>query len=193
MPMADCGKHRKRSEDTTMNIEMPHQKLDLSSAIAEGDIRVLLMVLVHMTGDERWLEPPYKPKRDVRLIPDPEAGVPQKIQDEIRAAVLRLFANGEPRPAITDPGDELMLRMMRACLGENVAPEYAPLRLASHSAASAFPTPSLKRTTSLVAPGTSTDILVAVSIRPIIPTRSRSARGITGPAISRSAKNCSTI
>ena len=29
--------------------------------------------------------------------------------------------------AIADPGDELMLKMMRACLGENVAPEYAPL------------------------------------------------------------------
>ena len=57
-----------------MNIELPRKKLDLSSAIAEGDIRVLLMVLVHMTGDERWLEPPYKPRRDVRLIPDPQAG-----------------------------------------------------------------------------------------------------------------------
>ncbi|MFL6837107.1 MAG: flavin-containing monooxygenase, partial [Bradyrhizobium sp.] len=110
-----------------MNIEMPRNKLDLSSAIAEGDIRVLLMVLVHMTGDERWLEPPYKPKRDIRLIPDPDAGVPREIQDEIRAAVLKLFANGEPKPAITDPGNELILKMMRTTLGENVVPEYAPL------------------------------------------------------------------
>lgn len=110
-----------------MNIETPRNKLDLSSAIAEGDIRVLLMVLVHVTGDERWLEPPYKPKRDVRLIPDPEAGVLKEIQHEIRAAVLKLFANGEPKPVIADPGNELMLKMMRACLGENVAPEYAPL------------------------------------------------------------------
>jgi 4-hydroxyacetophenone monooxygenase len=110
-----------------MNVEMPRKKLDLSTAIAEGDIRVLLMVLVHMTGDQRWLEPPYKPKRDVRLIPDPEAGVPEHIQDEIRAAVPKLFEKGEPQPAITDPGDELMLKMMRACLGENVPPEYAPL------------------------------------------------------------------
>ena len=110
-----------------MNIETPRKKLDLTSAIAEGDIRVLLMVLVHMTGDLRWLEPPYKPRRDVRLIPDPQAGVPKQIQDEIRAAVLKLFANGEPKPAIADPGNELMLKMMRACLGEDVAPEYAPL------------------------------------------------------------------
>ncbi len=110
-----------------MNIETPRKTFDLSSAIAEGDIRVLLMVLVHMTGDERWLEPPYRPKRDVRLIPDPHAGLPEEIQDEIRAAVLKLYENGEPRPAITDPGDELMLKMMRATLGENVASEYAPL------------------------------------------------------------------
>jgi 4-hydroxyacetophenone monooxygenase len=110
-----------------MNLETPRTKLDLSSAIAEGDIRVLLMVLVHMTGDERWLEPPYQPKRDVRLIPDRQAGLPREIQDKIRAAVLKLFADGTPRPVITDPGNELMLRMMRAGLGENVAPEYAPL------------------------------------------------------------------
>ncbi|WP_407113235.1 flavin-containing monooxygenase [Bradyrhizobium sp. LMG 9283] len=110
-----------------MNIESPHKPLDLASAIAEGDIRCLLMVLVHMTGDEKWLEPPYLPKRDIRLIPDPEAGVPKAIQDEIRAAVVELFADGTPKPVITDPGAELLLKMMRACLGENVAPEYAPL------------------------------------------------------------------
>src|SRR6201996_5633940 len=110
-----------------MNVELPHRKPGLSSAIAEADIRCLLMVLVHMTGDQRWLEPPYKPKRDVRLIPDPHAGVPAHIQDEIRAAVESSLPAGRPRPVITDPADELILKMMRACLGENVAPEYAPL------------------------------------------------------------------
>src|SRR5215203_4280762 len=95
--MAACRK-RPQAEDNIMNIELPRKKLDLSSAIAEGDIRVLLMVLVHMTGDTRWLEPPYKPRRDVRLFPDPDAGVPKEIQDEIRAAVLKLYENGEPKP-----------------------------------------------------------------------------------------------
>ena len=125
--MADYGKRRTRDEDMVMNIEVQRENLDLSSAIAEGDIRVLLMVLVHMTGDERWLEPPYKPRRDVRLIPDPQAGLPPGIQDEIRAAVLKLFAHGDPKPVIADPGNDLMLRMMCATLDENVAPEYAPL------------------------------------------------------------------
>jgi 4-hydroxyacetophenone monooxygenase len=110
-----------------MNIETARREFDLSTAIAEGDIRCLLMVLMHMTGDERWLEPPYRPARDVRLIPDPDAGLPARIQDEIRAAVVKLFANGNPKPVINDPGNELILKMMRACLGENVAVEYAPL------------------------------------------------------------------
>src|SRR5258708_11665476 len=88
---------------------------------------IVLAMVVHMTGDQRWLEPPYKPKRDVRLIPDPEAGVPKHVQDENRAAVLQLFQKDEPQPAITHPGDELMLEMMRACLGENRAPADAPL------------------------------------------------------------------
>jgi len=110
-----------------MNIESPRKPIDLASAIAEADIRCLLMVLVHMTGDERWLEPPYLPKRDIRLIPDPEAGVPREVQDEIRAAVVELFAGGTATPVITDPDEEMLLKMMRACLGENVAPEYAPL------------------------------------------------------------------
>ena len=110
-----------------MNIELPRKQLDLASAIADGDIRCLLMVLAHLTGDQRWLQPPYLPKRDIRLIPDPDAGLPMEIQDEIRGAVVELLAKGDPRPAITDPGDEVVLTMMRACLGENVAPEYAPL------------------------------------------------------------------
>ena len=63
----------------------------------------------------------------MRLIPDPEAGVPPEIQDEIRAAVVKLFARGNPQPVIADPGEGLILKMMRACLGEKVAPEYAPL------------------------------------------------------------------
>lgn len=61
--------------------------LDLASAVAEGDIRCLLMVLVQTTGDLKWLEPPYTPKRDVRLIPDAEAGLPKNVQAEILSLI----------------------------------------------------------------------------------------------------------
>jgi 4-hydroxyacetophenone monooxygenase len=100
---------------------------DLESAVAEGDIRVLVMVLFHMTGDAKWLEPPYAPRRDVRLIPDPGAGLPDAAQNEIRSAIVALFRYGVPKPAVQHPDDELLLKMMSATLGEKVAPEYAPM------------------------------------------------------------------
>ena len=109
-----------------MNIAKTPNQLDLSSAIEQADIRVLLMVLVHMTGDLRWLEPPYAPRRDVRLIPDPRAGLSDEVQAEIRNAAIKVLSRN-PQPVITDPGDELMQRMMCATLGEKVAPEYAPM------------------------------------------------------------------
>lgn len=98
----------------------------LASALAAADLRVLLMVLYHMTGNEVWLHPPYRPKRDVTLIADPEAGFPPEIAARIRAAALAALSAGTP-PAVTDPGDAGMLRMMRACLAEKVPAEYAPM------------------------------------------------------------------
>src|SRR4026207_1749279 len=76
---------------------------DLAQVIAEADIRVLLMCLVHLTGDMRWLAPPYSPKRDVRFIPDPGAGLPDAVAAEVRAAALALLPRGVRAPAITDP------------------------------------------------------------------------------------------
>ncbi len=86
-----------------MNIASPHKPLDLASAIAEGDIRCLLMVLVHMTGDERWLEPPYLPKRDIRLIPDPEAGVPRRSRTKSAPRSSSSLPTARPSPSSPTP------------------------------------------------------------------------------------------
>lgn len=99
----------------------------LAAAIQEADLRVLLMVLVHLTGDLTWLDPPYRPKRDVRLIPDPNAGLAAEVQETIRSAALNCLSTGVVRPAIADPGSELLRLMMSVCLGEDVPLEYARL------------------------------------------------------------------
>lgn len=96
----------------------------LLSAVNGADLRVLLMVLFHMTGDRKWLS--IRPKRDVRLIADEDAGLTEAEQREIRAAAVAILSSN-PEPAITDPGDALMVEMMSCCLGENVPPEYARL------------------------------------------------------------------
>jgi 4-hydroxyacetophenone monooxygenase len=99
----------------------------LRAAVDDADLRVLVMCLVHLTGDLRWLEAPYRPMRDVRLVADPQAGYPPEVQAEIRETVIALLANGAGEPVINDPGNELLLRMMSVCLGEIVPPEYLPM------------------------------------------------------------------
>ena len=98
---------------------------ELKSAIAGADLRVLIMVLFQMTGDERWLS--YRPKRDVKLIADEDAGFSRAEQREIRQAAHRILSEVQGEPAIRDPGNALMKRMMELCLGEDVPAEYAPL------------------------------------------------------------------
>jgi len=110
-----------------MNVAPQMTSVRVAEAIADADVRVLLMVLVHLTGDERWLASPYLPRRDVRLIPDPGAGLPPEVQQEIRDAVCKLLLEGEAVPAIKDPGNDMMQRMMSVCLGEDVPYEYAQL------------------------------------------------------------------
>ncbi|MDJ0767789.1 MAG: NAD(P)/FAD-dependent oxidoreductase [Ilumatobacter sp.] len=105
----------------------PLDRTELAAALDDADLRVLLMCLVHVTGDRRWLADPYRPRRDVRLIADERAGIPDSVADEIRSAALDALAGGPFGTAIDDPGDELMLEMMRWCMGEDIDAGYAPM------------------------------------------------------------------
>ncbi|MBT5496355.1 MAG: NAD(P)/FAD-dependent oxidoreductase [Alphaproteobacteria bacterium] len=97
----------------------------LSQAVEEADLRVLLMVIFHLTGDRRWLSDPYLPKRDVNLIADEDAGLSKEARAEVQAKAVELLSSPDLAPAVDDPGDELMVEMMSRCLGEAVPPEYA--------------------------------------------------------------------
>ena len=90
-------------------------------AFAQGDLRVLLMCLVHLTGDRRWLEAPYLPGRDARIVADEMAGFPQHIADEIRSAAA---AHAFDAPVIGEPDDELMSLMMSVCMSQRIPTEY---------------------------------------------------------------------
>ena len=82
------------------------------------------MCLFQITGDRKWLAEPYLPQRDVRLIAPEDAGFSDEIAEQIWEAAI---AEHGTTPVISDPGDELMVEMMSACLGELVTPEYAPM------------------------------------------------------------------
>lgn len=100
------------------------QTATLERNIKAGDLRTLLMALVQMTGDLSWLEPPYRPKRDVRLIPERSAGLSQEARSEIQNALIDFVRSGA-EPKFSDPDEETLQRMMSVCLGEDVPFEYS--------------------------------------------------------------------
>ncbi|HEX4107281.1 MAG TPA: NAD(P)/FAD-dependent oxidoreductase [Solirubrobacteraceae bacterium] len=101
----------------------------LQRALADADVPILLMVLVHLTGERRWVEPPYRPQRDTRIFADESGGLPADVQDEVRAAALDVLAaieRGEQGAELDEP---LLAEMMSACVGESVPPEYVAVLL----------------------------------------------------------------
>jgi 4-hydroxyacetophenone monooxygenase len=102
----------------------PATDMTIATAVRDADLRVLTMCLFQITGDRKWLSEPYLPKRDVRLVAPEDAGFSDEIAAEIMEAAIAEFGT---EPAITDPGDELMVEMMSTCLGEPIPTEYAPM------------------------------------------------------------------
>lgn len=105
---------------------MQLDRITLEAALPHADLRVLLMVLFHYTGDEKWLMPPYAPRRNPRLIADEDAGLSPELQDEIRNAALEILS-GETAAKLPDPDLATLNRMMTHSLAEEVPPEYAPM------------------------------------------------------------------
>ena len=99
----------------------------VAAAVEAADLRPLVLALFHHTGDERWLQEPYVPRRDVRLIADPAAGFPPEVQEEIKAEARRVFADGTASVVVDDPGRDRFHEMMNIFLGEAVPDEYVQL------------------------------------------------------------------
>ena len=95
-------------------------------AVGVADMRAMLMMVFHHTGDRYWLSERFRPVRDIRLIAPEDAGLPADVQDEIRdAATMVLTGAGDP--LAPQPDDVVLLEMMRVALGEDVPSEYLPM------------------------------------------------------------------
>jgi 4-hydroxyacetophenone monooxygenase len=98
-------------------------------AVAVANIPVLLMVLVHLTGELRWLEQPYQPSQRVGVSDNDDGGLPPEVQAEIRAAAATAIVAwhaGQPL-AIGCPAQDLILRMLSVAMGEPVPAEFGPV------------------------------------------------------------------
>lgn len=100
---------------------------ELSAALTSANIPTLLLVVAHLTGDDRWLADPYRPSRTIALNDNDTGGLPDDRQAEIRAAalgVLRAIRDGY-RAIPEAPDDEEIVAMLSVSLGEQVPWEYA--------------------------------------------------------------------
>jgi 4-hydroxyacetophenone monooxygenase len=99
----------------------------LERAIAVANVPTLACLLVHLTGDRRWIEPPFTPAR-LRGLDDNDTGsLPDVVQSQIRAAALKSLKDwyaGRP-PILPNPSDDLLVQMMSVSLGDTVPREYA--------------------------------------------------------------------
>lgn len=99
------------------------------AAVRDANVPTLLMVLVQLTGDRRWLEAPYRPTRGRGLDENDTGGLPEQVQDEIRRAAadaIVAWRHGKP-VALPDPGEDLLTRMLSVAMGESVPAEYGPM------------------------------------------------------------------
>jgi 4-hydroxyacetophenone monooxygenase len=100
----------------------------LAAALTEANIPTLLVVLAHLTGDEKWLNEPYRPGRGPVLDDNDSGALPPEIQQEIRAAALEAILASEagllPERDLTP--DEVT-RMLGVALVEDIPAEYGPL------------------------------------------------------------------
>jgi 4-hydroxyacetophenone monooxygenase len=118
-------------DESSASSEGETSDIPLKEALAEADVCSLLMVIVQLTGDRRWLEEPYRPERRDTMFSRPDAGLGEQELAEIRGAAyaaITAFRNGTP-PAIGIPDHDLFLDMMSTYFGEELGREYVGLAL----------------------------------------------------------------
>jgi 4-hydroxyacetophenone monooxygenase len=102
---------------------------ELEDITKSANVPTLLMVIYQVTGDPRWLEPPYRPSRTRGLSDHDSGGLPDHVQAEIRHAAARAFHDlqaGKP-PAIAWPTPEQTATMLGVCVGEDVNDSYGAM------------------------------------------------------------------
>lgn len=97
-------------------------------AVQLANIPTLLLVLTQLTGDTRWIEDPYKPRRKGGLGDNDTGGFEPEMQAQIRSAALKAILewNESGTLALTQPSDELLVEMLTVAMDETVPPEYGP-------------------------------------------------------------------
>lgn len=100
----------------------------LRAAMPQANIPSLLLVLRHLTGDKRWTEEPYRPKKGLPLDDNDTAGLSPELQAEVRDEALRAviaYREGKLKPVTPTPTE--VAEMLSTAMVEEIPAEYGPL------------------------------------------------------------------
>jgi 4-hydroxyacetophenone monooxygenase len=104
------------------------ERARLEAALDEANIPTLLLVLAHLTGDDKWLAEPYRPQRGPVLDDNDSGSLPAEVQQEIRAAALRVILDFEDGLLAEHPlSPDEVTRMLGVALVEDIPEEYGEL------------------------------------------------------------------
>lgn len=109
--------------------ERPLEERRLQSAVQAANLPTLAMVTYQLTGDEHWLEDPFRPTKGAALEPHDSGGFTGEAAAELRAgavAAITAWSRGA-EPAVTAPEPELLRRMLSTTMAEEVPTEYERL------------------------------------------------------------------
>lgn len=106
---------------------LPLTSAGIEEAVASANVPTLIATLVQLTGSHEWLADRYRSERVRGLTEDDGGGLPEDVQQEIRAAAavaIREWLDGKPvaMPRLTS---EEALEILRVTVGEEVPEEYA--------------------------------------------------------------------
>ena len=102
-----------------------------AEALREASVPTLLMCLAQITRDPRWLDDPFRPKRDISIFAERSGGLSEAAQQAVREAVgdvLDELAGGRRTLPPLPTADELAT-MMSVCVGEHVPREYTGMAM----------------------------------------------------------------
>lgn len=99
----------------------------LRSALEEANIPTLLLVLAQLTGEDRWLQEPYRPQRGPVLDDNDSGGLPEDLQRVIRDAAYDAILHRNPDQGTRPPSPDRVAEMLSVGLVEEVPREYGPL------------------------------------------------------------------
>jgi 4-hydroxyacetophenone monooxygenase len=122
----DEGELDNRMEDTMDDGIGDNDEAMWRRAVETANIPTLLLVLVQLTGNERWIEAPFLPSRPAGLSDNDTGGLGLDLQREVRDAAFNAIVawrSGAP-VVLADPPSDLLLRMFRVSQGDDIPQGY---------------------------------------------------------------------